>query len=101
MALAAKRPPADLEGAETLLLELQQCFAQWSRRLHQQRGIRPHALAIPTAKQAPDRLPGCLAQNIPEGDIDPADRVRDRAAAPEPEGMLVELFAHPLGLERR
>src|SRR5215213_4242368 len=27
--------------------------------------------------------------------------MRDRAAAPEPEGVLMELFAHALGFERR
>ena len=100
MAHAAERPPADLERAEALRLQLQQVLAQRLRLVHQQRRVGPHALAVASAEQASDRLAGGLAQNIPQGDVDAADRVRDRAAAPEPEGVLMQLLAHALGLQR-
>ena len=76
------------------------CSRQRLRLVHQQRGVGPHPLAIASAQQAPDRLPGGLAENVPQRDVDAADRVRDGAAAPQPEGVLVQLLADALRLQR-
>jgi hypothetical protein len=37
--------------------------------------------------------------DVPERDVDAANRMGQHAAAPHPECMLVELFADPVGLE--
>ena len=52
-------------------------------------------------EQAPHRLPGGLAQDVPERDVDAADSVGDAAAHPHPEAVLGQLLGHPLGLERQ
>src|SRR5688572_32004822 len=67
--------------------------------LHQQRRVRPDARSITSAKQTTDRLSGRLAEQIPQRDIDAADRVRDRSAASLPERILMQLLADPLRLE--
>ncbi len=98
--MAAERPPADLKGVKALRLERQQVLGERPRLVHQQRGIGPHPLAVAPAQQPPDGLAGGLAEEIPEGDVDAADRVGDRAAAALPEGVLVQYLADPLGLQR-
>ena len=75
-------------------------FGQGPGLAHQHRRIRPHPLTIPAAQQPADRLTRTLAENVPERDIDAADRVRDRPAAPHPEGVGVQFLADPLRLER-
>jgi hypothetical protein len=45
-------------------------------------------------------LTGRLSKQIPQCDIDPADRMSDRSSAPKPEHVLMQLFAHPLRLQR-
>ena len=46
-------------------------------------------------------MPEGLAAQIPQGDVQPADRVLDRSAAPEPEHRLPQFFADPLRLQAR
>src|SRR5260221_1335963 len=69
------------------------------RRLHEERAIGLGALPIGAAEQAADRLAGGLAEDVPECDVDAADRMGEGAAAPHPEGVLVELLGDALGLE--
>jgi hypothetical protein len=69
------------------------------RIVHQERGIGADALAVPSAEEATDRLPGRLAEDVPEGDVDPADGMGERTAAPHPEGVLVEFLADALRLK--
>src|SRR5215471_7029411 len=99
-AMPPERPPADLEGAESQFLRHEERRRHLLRLVHQQGGIRPDTLAIPPTQEPPDGLPRHLAEDVPQGDVDTADRVRDRAAAPEPEGVLMQFLAHPLWLKR-
>src|SRR5690606_15471422 len=98
-ALAPERSPADLEGAEAALAGGVDVVDHRAVQVHQQRGVGSDALAVAPAEQPPDWLAGRLAEDVPEGDVDTADRVGERAAAAEPEGVLVELLADALGLE--
>src|SRR3712207_6911468 len=59
------------------------------------RSVGANAGAIAPAQEAADRLPGRLAEQVPEGDVDAADGVGQAAAAAEPEGVLVELLGDP------
>ena len=67
--------------------------------IHEQRSIRLHALAITSAEQTSHRLPRCFAKQIPQCDVDAADRVCDGTTATEPEHVLMELLAHTFGFE--
>src|SRR5436190_1357906 len=71
----AERPPADLEGAEAALAILGDDLAHAVRQLHEQRAIGLHPLAIGAAQEAAHRLTGDLAEDVPERDVDAADRV--------------------------
>src|SRR5206468_3895775 len=97
---ASERPPADLEGTESLVAILRDDILHLRRLLHEQRAIRLRTAAIGAADEPPDRLAERLARDVPERDVDAADRMGQRAAAPHPECMLIELFADPLGFER-
>ena len=57
------------------------------------------AAPIHAAKQAADGLTCHLAQDVPKRHVDAADRMRQRATAPHPEAVLVELLTDALGLE--
>ena len=96
----AERPPADLEGAEALLAILRDDLAHRVRLFHQQRAVGLHAVAVGAAEQPADRLAGRLAQDVPQRDVDAADRVGQGAAAPHPEGVLMQLLGDPLRLQR-
>src|SRR5579883_788718 len=97
---AAEGSPADLEGAEATRAILRHHLAHAVRHFHQERAVRSYLRAIDAAEQPPHRLPGELAENVPERDIDAADHVGERAAAAHPERVLVQFFRDPLGLER-
>src|SRR5579885_1745777 len=97
---AAEGSPADLEGAEATRAILRHHLAHAVRHFHQERAVRSYLRAISAAEQPPHRLPGELAENVPERDIDAADHVGERAAAAHPERVLVQFFRDPLGLER-
>ena len=99
-AVAPEWSPADLESAEALRANAAQLFGQRARFAHQQRRVGPHAIAIASAEQPSDGLPGGFAENVPQGDIDAADGVRDGSAAAHPEGVGVQLLADPLRLQR-
>ena len=73
----------------------------FGRLVEQDRAIRLDAVAVVAAQQARDRLAADLAEQVPQGDVDAADGVLDRAAAALPERHLPQLLADPLRLDRR
>ena len=99
MADPAKRPPANLERAEASPGDLLKVFGERLWLIHEERRIREHALPVAPAQQAPNWLPRCLAQDVPERDIDAADGMREAATASEPEGVLMQLLADALRLQ--
>ena len=92
-------PQPILNARKPCALSRARCSASGAGLLHQQRGVGPDAVAVAAAQQASDRLAGGLAQQVPQGDVDAADGVRDRAAAAQPEGVLVQLLADPFRLQ--
>ena len=75
LAVSPKWAPAHLEGAEALRFDGKQVLAQTFRLVHQDGAVRTHALAVAPSEQAADGLAGCLAQQVPQRDVDAADRV--------------------------
>ena len=89
----AERPPADLERAETPARDTSATTSRIALRLlHQQRAVGLHARAVGAAEQPADRQAGGLAEDVPQRDVDAADRMGERAAAAHPEGVLVQLL---------
>src|SRR5439155_17502411 len=84
------------EAAGYLLLEL---FPQPRRVVEQDRGVGLDPVAVVAAQQARHGLAERLAHEIPQGDVQAADGVLDRAAAAVPEGVLPQLLADALRLE--
>jgi len=70
------------------------------RLFHQQRAVGLHLGAIAAAEQPADRHAGRLAEDVPQRDVDAGYDVRERAAAPHPERVLVQLLGDAFGLER-
>ncbi len=97
----AERTPAELERAEPLGHQPLELVGQRLRLAHQDRGIGTDALEISAAEEPSDRLTRRLPEQVPERDVDRADGVGQRAAATEPEGVLVEDLARSLGLDGR
>ena len=97
---APEGAPADLEGAKSLRPILGHGLAHGLGTLHEQRAIGLHLAAVHAAEQPADGLARRLAQDIPEGDVDAADGVGQRAAAPHPEAVLMQGLRDALGLER-
>ena len=97
---AAERSPSDLERREAARAILRDDIEHRLRLFHQQRAIGLHAPAQAAAEQAADAQSGRLAQNVPQRDVDAADRVGQRAAAPHPERVLMQLLAHALRRQR-
>ncbi len=62
-----------------------QLFGQHGRIVEQDRGIGLDPIAIVSAQQFRDRLAERLAPQVPQRDVEAADRVFDRAAAAQPE----------------
>jgi hypothetical protein len=94
-----KGSPPDLERPETLRDEGLQNGLHLIGLLHEKRTIWPDLRAVDAAEEPADGLAQCLAQNVPERDVDAADRVGQRPAASHPEAVLVELLGHSLGLQ--
>src|SRR3954463_8683586 len=71
-----------------------------SRRLsHEERRIRADAISVQAPKQPAHRLTCHFAKNVPERDINAADRVRNTAASTQPEGICTQCFADTLRFE--
>ena len=98
---APERPPTHLDGLEAALDLLGQFLSQQPRLFEQDRGVRLDAIAVVAAQQSRHRLAERLARQVPQSDVDAADRMFDRAAAAEPEHRLPQLFAHAFRLEAR
>ena len=62
-------------------------------------GVGTEGLAETAAEQLVHGLARGLAEQVPQRDVDAADRVRDRAAAPLPERHLFNLLAHAFGFD--
>src|SRR5215217_4153215 len=95
----AERAPADLVGPETLLLQCEQMLREWSRVLHEERGVGFHAVSVTSSKESPYRLPHGLAEQVPQRHVHAAYGVGDRAPATLPEGILVKFLAHTFRLK--
>ena len=100
VAAAPEGSPPDLERPEARFPEPGKVLGERRGVLHQDGSVGPHPFPVPPAQQTSDGLARRLAQEIPERDVDAADRVRDGAAPAEPERVLVQLLADPLRLER-
>ena len=94
-----ERAPAELERPEAVGQEPFELRGERVRLAHQDRGVRPDALGVPAAQQPADRLAGRLAEQVPQRDVDGADGMGQRPAAPEPERVLVEDLGRPLGFD--
>ena len=68
--------------------------------VHEDRRVRPHAIPVSATQEAAHRLRRHLTEDVPQGDVDAADRVREAPAPPQPEGVLVQFLADALWLQR-
>src|SRR5438093_53157 len=100
IAAAAEGPPAELERPEPARLGREQDLAQAPWLVEDQRPVRLDAVAVAPAHEPADGLAGVLAEDVPERDVDAADRMGHAAAAPGPVGRLVELLREALRLDR-
>src|SRR5258707_3031073 len=89
----AKRTPTYLDGLETARDGLVQVLAQWSGLIKRDAAIRLNPVAVVAAQKPGDGLFANLAHQVPECNIDAADGMLDRTAAPLPEGALPQLLA--------
>ena len=71
-------------------------FGQNFGDICQQRGIGFDPVPISPAEKSSDGLTGGLPKDIPQCDINPADRVGNRATPAQSEGVLMQFFADPL-----
>src|SRR4029079_18674656 len=72
----------------------------WLWLVHEERCVWPHPIPVAAPQEAAHRLRRCLSQNVPQGDIDAADRVRETPAPPHPERVLMKLLADALRRQR-
>ena len=93
--------PAELDRREALLAERRDGLGDLLCRVrHQPGGVRPDAVVVDGAEQLAHRLAEGLPLDVPEGDVDAADRVdRDPAAADEDDAA-IHLVPEPLDVER-
>jgi hypothetical protein len=96
-----KWSPPHLDCSEAVPHDLVQNRHELFRVVHQDGCVGLDALAIAAAEQATDRLARHLPEDVPQGDIDAGDGVGDRTPTPLPEGVLVEGFTRPFGLDGR
>ena len=96
-----ERPPAELDGGEPLLAERRDGLGHLLGRVrHQPRRVGADALVADGAEQLADRLARRLALEVPERDVEAADRV-DRDAAPaDVVDAAVHLVPEPLDVVR-
>src|SRR5690349_15661 len=71
-------------------------FAQRPGFAHQNGCIRSYPVTIAPTQQSADRLTRNPAENLPERDIDTADRMCYRPATAHPESIGMKFFADPL-----
>src|SRR5207245_9774881 len=93
----AEGQPAKLDGLEASGDSILYLFAKAVGFVEENRAIGLDAVAVAAAQQTGDRLVADFAHEIPEGDVDAADRVLDGAAPALPKSALPQ----PLGDARR
>jgi hypothetical protein len=98
---ASEGAPPDLERPEPCVLPTGELRTHAGRFEHEDRRIGLDTIAVPAAKEAADGTAGRLAEDVPERDVDPTDRVRDRTAAADPEHAALQLFLETLRFEGR
>ena len=96
----AEWSPADLEGPETSRMEIRNDITHLVRLFHQQGAVRLDLPPIVSPQKLADRKPGCLAKDVPHGNVDAADGVGQRSATSHPERVLVQLFRRTLRFQR-
>ena len=95
-----KGSPANFERPKSFCFDGAQMIGERFGLLHENRSVGLHALAIASPQQPAHRLACGLTQQVPKSDVNAADGMGDRTAASEPKGVLVQLFADTLRLER-
>src|SRR5262249_48006575 len=104
--LPAEGPPPELDGLESAGHGLLQLVAEPARLVEKEGAVRLDPVSVASAQQSGHRLPAELAEEGPPGDVDPADRMFDRAATALPEVALTELlrnagrFVRPLAKQQ-
>src|SRR4051794_34993317 len=97
----AERSPAELDRGEALVAEPTDALAHLRRVVrHQHRGVRAHLVALLRAEQLAHRLALRLALDVPERDVDAADRVQRDPAAADVDQAAVHLLPEPLDVRR-
>ncbi len=95
---ASEWPPAHLNRFETTAHGLLEFFPQLGRFIKEQRAVRFDSIPVVSSEQASHRLVADLAHQVPEGDVDAADGVLNRAAATLPKRALAQALANSTGL---
>src|SRR5205814_550020 len=98
---AAERTPAHLDRLEAAAHDISQQLPERVGLVEENRTVGFDAVAIVPAEQPRDWLPARFAEDVPQGEVEAADRVLYRAAASLPERGLTELLGDPLGLQCR
>src|SRR6185503_13232628 len=87
----AEAAPAELDGLESLVVVFPRGIGHLPRRLAEQRArVRGDAVAPRAPKERVDRLAERLAHDVVAGEVDPADRLEDDAAAAVVDGAGIE-----------
>ncbi len=97
---ATERSPTQLQGFESPgscgLKNTWEC----GRILEQERAVGLNPVSIVATEEAADGLSTHFSENVPQGDVDPADGVCDSATPALPERHLMELFGDAFGFVR-
>ena len=99
--ILAERPPAELHGGEVLVAQRGHRGCDLVGRVrHQHRRVRADAVPHGRAEQLVDGLAERLALDVPERDVETADRVDRDPAATEVDEAAVHLVPQALDIGR-
>ena len=99
--ILAQRAPAELDGREALLTEGRDGLGDFLRRVrHQPRRVGADPLVLDRADQLAHRLAERLALDVPERDVEAADRVNGDPTTSDEDDAAVHLVPEPLDVER-
>ena len=99
--VSTEGPPAELDGGEALLAERGDALGGLLGRVgHQHRRVRAHAIAPDLPEELAHRLAERLAADVPERDVDAADRVDPDPAAADVDQAAVHRVPRAFDVER-